>query len=106
MVKTALGIDENIEAVLCYLFIWVSGIVLYLLEDKNKFIRFHGMQSFLVFLPLNIVYVILWLVPFGWIIGWVVVLLMVVLWLVLMIKAFQNERFKLPLVGDLADRYS
>jgi len=55
---------------------------------------------------LNIVYVILWLVPFGWIIGWVVVLLMVVLWLVLMIKAFQNERFKLPLVGDLADRYS
>ena len=54
MVKTSLGLEENFEAVLCYFGIWVTGLIFYFVEDKNKFIRFHAMQSILVFLPLTI----------------------------------------------------
>jgi uncharacterized membrane protein len=53
--------------------VWISGIVFYILEDDNKFVRFHAMQSILVFLPLTVLGVIMggffgfgpWLGP-GW----------------------------------------
>jgi uncharacterized membrane protein len=116
MVKTALGLEENIEAALCYLGIWVTGLIFYFVEDKNKIIRFHAMQSILVFLPLSIL---------GWIFGgffgifnygsglnflgwisWIFWVLVVILWIILMLKAFQGQKWKLPVVGDLAEKYS
>ena len=115
--KTSLGIDENIEGVLCYLLFWISGIVFYVVENDNKFVRFHAMQSILVFLPLTILAMIfggafglffyltrgfLFLVWISWII-WVITL---ILWLILMLKAFQGEKYKLPIVGDIAEKNS
>ena len=114
MAKTKLGIDENLEGAGCYLLGWISGIVLYILEDENKFIRFHAMQSILVFLPLTILgflfggffgigafwghgYYFLWWVSN---IIWVIT---VILWLILMLKAYMGEKFKLPIVGDIAE---
>lgn len=104
MVKTSLGLEENFEAVLCYLGFWVTGLIFYFVEDKNKLIRFHAMQSILVFLPLMILSWIFWFV-FIWISGlfWGFVF---VLWIVLMIKAYQMVKFKLPIVGDIADKNS
>ena len=52
MPPTKLGLDENIEAALCYVFFWITGIVFLIVEDQNKFVRFHAMQSIVVFLPL------------------------------------------------------
>jgi len=43
--KTALGIDENIEGLLCYVLGFITGILFLVLEKDNKFIRFHAMQS-------------------------------------------------------------
>jgi uncharacterized membrane protein len=107
MVKTALGIEENIEAALCYLGLWLTGIIFYFLDNKNKNIRFHAMQSILVFLPLTILMVICWWIPVvGGILWWVFLVLMLILWIILMIKAFQNEKFKVPIVGDLAEKHS
>jgi uncharacterized membrane protein len=104
MVKTSLGLEENFEAVLCYLGFWVTGLIFYFVEDKNKFIRFHAMQSILVFLPLMIFSWIFWFV-FIWI-GWFFWGLLFVLWLVLMIKAYQTQKFKFPIVGDIAEKNS
>jgi len=109
MEKTSLGMEENIEGALCYVLGWVTGIVFYLLEKENKFVRFHAMQSILVFLPLSVIYWIfgwmLWWIPFiGWAISILIGLLMFILWLVLMIKAYQGEMFKLPVVGDMAEK--
>ena len=109
MAKTSLGLEENIEGALCYLLGWLTGIVFYLLEKDNKFVRFHAKQSILTFLPLSVLYWIfwwiLWWIPFiGWAISLLIGLLMFILWIVLMIKAYQGEMFKLPIVGDIAEK--
>jgi len=105
--KASFGLDENVASLLCYLLIWVSGIIFYLLEKDNKMVKFHALQSVLTFLPLNIIYWIVWYV-FWWsdiayVIALLIGILMFILWIVLMIKAYQGEKFKLPVVGDIAD---
>jgi uncharacterized membrane protein len=104
MVKTSLGLEENVEAALCYLGIWITGLIFYFVEDKNKLIRFHAMQSILVFLPLTI-FAWLFLYIFFWI-SWFFWILVIVLWVILMIKALQGVKYKLPIVGDIAERNS
>ena len=115
MVKTKLGLDQNIECALCYLGLWITGIVFYVLEEDDKLIRFHALQSILVFLPLTI---------FGWALGgffgfgywwgtgrffllWIVTIInivAVILWLILMLKAYSGEKFKVPIIGDIAEQ--
>ena len=98
--KTELGLEENIEGLLCYLLTWVSGIVFLLIEKKNKFVRFHAIQSIIVFLPLHI----LMMIPFiGWTLAFIIGPLTLILWIVLMIKAYQGEKFKIPIAGDIAE---
>jgi uncharacterized membrane protein len=104
MAKTSIGLDENLTGALCYLVLWITGIVFYLLEKDNKFVKFHAMQSILVFLPLTIIGFFLSIIWFLWWLGWLIWLLSVILWLVLMIKAYQGEKFKLPIVGDIAEK--
>lgn len=105
--KAIFGLDENIASFLCYLIIWITGIIIYLLEKENKMVKFHALQSVLVFLPLNILYWILgyifWWSGIGYILTMIVGIGMFILWIVLMIKAYQGERYLLPVVGDIAD---
>ena len=54
MAKTSIGMEENIAGLLCYLLIWVTGIIFFFLEKENKTVKFHALQSILTFLPLNI----------------------------------------------------
>src|SRR3990170_7121890 len=99
--KTALGIDENIEGLLCYLLGFITGILFLILEKENKFVRFHAMQSIIVsvaaIVVLTVVGAILIFIP---IIGWILYMLLnlgaFVLWLFLMYKAYQGEIYKLP----------
>jgi uncharacterized membrane protein len=105
MANTSLGMNENVEGALCYLVGWLTGIVFYLLEKDNEFVRFHARQSILTFLPLSILSFIFSWIPFlGWIIGGLIWLITIILWLVLMIKAYQGHKFKVPVVGDIAER--
>jgi uncharacterized membrane protein len=114
--KTSLGLDENIEGALCYLIGWITGIIFYILEPKNKFVRFHAMQSIIVFLPLMVLawlfggfFGLFWwgpgLIFLAWC-SWILWLIFFILWLILMLKAFQGEKFKLPIVGDIAEKNS
>ena len=50
---TTLGLDERTERVLAYLFIWISGIF-FLLFEKNRNVRWHALQSTLVFGALSL----------------------------------------------------
>jgi len=104
MVKTSIGLDEKLTGALCYLVLWITGIVFYLLEKDNKFVKFHAMQSILVFLPLTIIGGLFSFIWFLWWLGWLIWLLSIILWLVLMIKAYQGEKYKLPIVGDIAEK--
>ena len=102
--KTSTGFDANVAAALTYLVGFVTGIIFLLVEKENKFVRFHAMQSTIVFAGIVAVDILLQIVP---ILGALVVIFIVipasaVLWLLLMYKAYQGEEFKLPLVGQMA----
>lgn len=113
MVKTKLGLDQNLEGALCYLLAWVTGIVFYILEDDNEYVKFHAMQSIIVFLPLTILsfflsgfFGLLWWSP-AWVIlsaiGTIIGVITFILWLILMLKAYKGEKFKVPIAGDIAE---
>lgn len=106
MEKTSTGLDENVAGLLCYVLGWVSGLVFILLEQENKFVRFHAFQSIIVFGVLTVASFILgWIPIIGGFLAGLISLLGLVLWIVLMVKAYQGTRYKLPWSGDLAERW-
>ena len=102
--KTSTGFDANVAAALSYLVGFVTGILFLLFEKENRFVRFHAMQSTLVFAGIVLLDILLQIVP---ILGALVVIFVVIplsaaLWLWLMYKAYQGEEYKLPIVGQMA----
>ena len=105
--KTSTGLQENVAALLFYVGWWISGIVLLLLEPDNKFVRFHAIQSIIV---LGFITVAGWVLSFlpvigGWISG-IVWGIGIALWIVLMVKAYQGAKYKMPIAGDLAEKWA
>ena len=97
------GLDENIAGLLCYVLGWISGLAIFLLETENKSVRFHAMQSIIVFGILTILGLALGWVP---VLGWIIWILSVILWIVLMVKAYQGTKFKLPISGKAAEKWA
>jgi uncharacterized membrane protein len=103
--KTASGLEENVAGTLCYLLGWVSGILFFATEPENSFVRFHAMQSMVVFGAACIAFLVCLSIPFlGWILSIFIFYGSAALWLILMFKAYQGERFKLPVVGEIAEQ--
>lgn len=106
--KTSLGMDENIEAALSYLLGFLTGIFFFVSEKENKFVRFHAMQSIAVFIAMLVINMVLGIILAITIVGLLVLpliyLLELILWIVLMYKAYKGEKFKLPVVGDFAEK--
>jgi uncharacterized membrane protein len=122
--KTALGLDANVGAMLCYLPICgislIYSIIVLVTEKTNKTVRFHAFQSLLITAVYIVVILAVAIVGTGLtvatgssILGLLVTLLYVVVivgFLAVMIigcvKAFQNSGYKLPVVGDMADKWA
>jgi uncharacterized membrane protein len=120
-----LGLDYNVAALVCYLpvpmFSLIAGIVWLMTEPKaNLFVRFHALQSLMLFglfIACNIVVYIVGMftaIPF---IGPIFALISGLAWvgvcgvwfivsIVLMLKAKEREMYKLPVIGDLAEQYA
>lgn len=105
MEKTSTGLLANVAGLLCYVLGWISGVVFILIEKEDKFVRFHAVQSIVVFGTLTVARIVLGFIPLiGVVLGWLIFLLGLVLWIVLMIKAYQGEKYKLPWAGNLAEK--
>ncbi|OUJ18388.1 Tic20 family membrane protein implicated in protein translocation [Methanonatronarchaeum thermophilum] len=118
--ETSTGLSPNIAGALSYLFGFITGILFYFIEKDNEFVRYHAVQSIVVFGGLFVVYVVLGIVGtaltigfLGSIIGLLVWLFMLVLgllsfvlWLYLMYKAYKGEKTRLPVVSQWTDKYS
>ena len=105
--ETSIGMQPNLAALLSYFLGFITGLVFYLVEKKNKFVRFHAMQSIVVFGGLFVINLVLIVIPvLGALISVLLSLLSLVLWVLLMIKAYQGEYFKLPIAGDIAEKNS
>jgi len=103
--KTSTGMQPNVAALLSYLLGVITGIVFYIIEKDNKFVRFHAMQSIITFGALFVLQIILGFIPvIGWTLLPLVALASLILWILLMIKAYQGELFKLPIIGDIAEK--
>lgn len=123
MAKTSIGIEENIAGLLCYVLGWISGIYFLVREKENKFVRYHAIQSIVVFGTITIIYIVIFVILnsvagiFRWIPGfsfvlsivfgvfaWLLGLLSMILWIILMAYAYQGQRFKLPWAGNFAQK--
>jgi uncharacterized membrane protein len=95
------GLPKNTAAALSYVLGWLTGIV-FLLIEKDPFVRFHAMQSVVTFGILTIAS----FVPIiGWILSPLIMIAGFVLWLVLIYKAYQGQEFELPVVGKMARKW-
>jgi uncharacterized membrane protein len=102
---TASGFDPNVAAALAYSLGWLTGILFFMTEPRNRFVRFHAMQSMLVFGPASLALLLCLSIPLlGWVLSIFIVYGSAILWLILMFKAYQGERFKLTIVGDMAEQ--
>jgi len=104
---TSTGLDPNLAGLLCYLLSFVTGIVFLVIEKENRFVRFHAYQSLAVFGSLFLLSLIAGFIPvIGSLIGFLLGPVWLILWILLMVKAYQGERFKLPVTGDWAEEQS
>ena len=99
--KTITGLPVNTEAALAYVFWWLSGILLLLLEKDDKYIRFHAMQSIIVF---GVVTIFSFIPIIGWILSPLVMIGAFILWLFLIMKAYKGEKYMLTVVGEFAEK--
>lgn len=113
---TSTGIDPQLSGLLCYILGIITGLIFFLIEKKNDVVRFHAAQSivfcvgvFVLMIALQIFQFILFQISWG--LGGVFSLLSVlvwlatfVLWVVLLVKGYSGRKWKLPIVGDIAER--
>ena len=107
------GVGERLMAVLAY-FTFIPAIILLLVEPhkRNRYIRFHALQCIFASAGLVVLFGIslfLFITPLPGHLFWLMLCLVLligcfILWLVLMVKAFQGEVFKLPMIGEWAER--
>jgi len=103
--ESSTGMSANIAGLLCYLFMWITGIVFVVIEKKSTFVKFHAWQSIMTFGVLTVALFILTWIPFiGWILSILIWILMVVLWIILLIQAGTGKMWKVPGAGDWAEK--
>lgn len=97
------GLDPKLAGLLCY--IWIVGLV-FLIISKDKFVRFHALQSLIMGIAFAVISAILVFVPIVNFFSWILWPAYMVLIVVMMIKAYNGEKFKLPIIGDIAEKSS
>jgi len=108
------GLTSSIASLLCYICTPITGIIFLLIEKENRDVKFHAWQSIAfgvayiaLIIALEIVAAIMGVIAsvLGIIVGFFIPILMLaafILWIVCMVKAYQGERWRIPLLGDFA----
>ena len=106
------GLQENVAGLLCYIAGWISGLI-FLLIDRRPFVRFHAVQSIgfnigivVVYAAVAFSFMMLHFLHLGVLalaLYPILGLLVFVGWIFMMYKAYQHEKFMLPIIGDIAE---
>ena len=124
--KSSTGLDENLAALLSYVFGWISGLIFFLMEKDSRLVRFHAMQSILLGAAAIVIFIVFWIVAVvsSLVVGYISSILGGIVWLVMvlvggvlglgifvgaiisLIKAYQGQYFKLPVIGNYAEKFS
>lgn len=106
------GLADNVAGALAYMTI-IPAIIFLVLEpfNRSRFVRFHSYQSIFFALAWFVISIGLNIIAHIPLFGWLTILLWplvglagLIIWLVLVLKAFQNQMFKLPVIGDMAEK--
>lgn len=107
--KSSTGLDANIAGALAYF--TLPAIVFLAIEKDSQFVRFHAVQALGLALAWFVVWIALSIFAALPVIGLLSIplwfgaaILFLVVWVLCLVKAFQGERFKLPVLGDLAEQ--
>lgn len=112
------GMTENVAGMLCYILGIITGVLFLVLDPykNSKFVRFHAFQSIFFWVACFAIWIVWsWIIvgmlfsAGGWAglglfasLFWILRLAMLAAWVFLMVKAYNNEQFKLPIIGDIA----
>lgn len=107
----ATGLADNVAGMLAYVTI-IPAIVFLVVEPYNKkpFVRFHSFQSIFLCVAWTVIWIAVTFVlaPFMWFFAHMLLSLLglgfFVLWIILLLKAYQGQMFKVPVIGDLAQK--
>ncbi|HVZ19294.1 MAG TPA: zinc-ribbon domain-containing protein [Terriglobales bacterium] len=100
------GLQENVAGMLAYVTI-IPAIIFLVMEpyNRNRFIRFHAFQCIFLCVALIVIHIVLGFIPIiGWAISLLVSLVALALWIVLLMKAYGGQKFKIPVIGDIAEK--
>ena len=127
--QSATGMDPKVAAAISY--IWIVGLIFFFLEKENRFVRFHALQSVLFGIANSVIMFVLAIVAviltfaFGiggaivggglgmlihmlvwviWLVFWLFVLVFLVGLVFAAVKAYQGQMFKLPIIGNIAEK--
>ncbi len=123
--NNSLNLDPRLARLLCYVLGWITGLIFYFVEKEDPNIRFHAMQSIVTFGAITILVIglsiisFIFMIAFGFIgllmplvsglfgvINMVIGIATLVIWILCMVKAYQEEDFKLPVAGDTAEKFT
>ncbi len=114
------GMTPSLAGALSYVLGIITGVT-FLMMSKDSFVRFHAYQSIFLsvawiafWIAFSIVSIMLGFIPFlrflvailGLLMSLVLGLGFLVLWIVLIVKASQGQRWKLPFIGNMAEKYA
>ncbi len=116
--KSSTGLEPNLAALLSYVLGWVTGLVFILIEQKEKYVRFHAFQSLYFFGAITLIQIVAipvlsaifgripvfgWAVSlFLWSLSVIVGIIGFIFWILGMVKAYQGDWYRFPIVGDMA----
>jgi uncharacterized membrane protein len=123
--KSAIGLDGNVTALIGYI-VGIIALVEIFIEKDNKFVRFHAIQAVLFHVGFWVSFIVVWIIggilvlaigaasqSLGWILGLLLTLLLLIIFfgglgglIYAAIKSYQGVTFKLPIVGNLAEKWT
>ena len=112
--KSSTGMDPKIAVLLSYLFSWLGGLIFFLMEKENKFVKWNALQALILgiieMICIIVISVMLGWIPYiGWFFfSWLGYVLAGVAWIfaiIAIIKGFSGKSYRIPGVSKLADKY-
>ena len=101
------GLQPNVAGLLCYVLTWVTGLIFLLLEKEDRFVRFHAFQAIDFGVLWTVFLIVTSFIPaIGPVLAWLGSIAGIVVWVVLMVRAYQGQTWRLPVIGDHAARFA
>ncbi|WP_422123822.1 DUF4870 domain-containing protein [Planococcus sp. X10-3] len=102
---TSLGLSENVAGLLTYLFGFVSGFIMLIVERENRFVRYHALQSIYISIVFACAYLLLGMLPgVSWISTMILAPATLVMWIILMLNAYKGRYCRVLYISEFANK--